>query len=257
MLEVRFLLEWGGDRGIGEANLRKGAALQWLARLAPVRGVSPFNGSGTATPFNGRHASCLADALRAPPFFYGSAPRTGAPWLILLRLLFVGFAQIFRYPFVRGFHGLLALMPVHRADFSELFEVLQGVDHSDFLRRRAAEREVVDHLVLHYAVLVYEEQSAVCDHLPVHAFPAVGAGLSASGEDAIIARNRLVCIGNERILDPFDSPVRARRLNPREMAELGVGRAPYELDVSFVEFLFGRLEREDFRGADECEVLGV
>ena len=40
--------ERGGDRSIGKANLRKGAALPWLARLAPVRGVSPFNGSGTA-----------------------------------------------------------------------------------------------------------------------------------------------------------------------------------------------------------------
>ena len=42
-----------GDRSIGGANLRKGAALQWLAHLAPVRGASPFNGSGTAAPFNG------------------------------------------------------------------------------------------------------------------------------------------------------------------------------------------------------------
>ncbi len=43
-----FCGERGGDRSIGEANLRKGAALQWLAHLAPVRGVSPFYGSGTA-----------------------------------------------------------------------------------------------------------------------------------------------------------------------------------------------------------------
>ena len=43
-----FCEERGGDRSIGEANLRKGAALQWLAHLAPVRGASPFNGSGTA-----------------------------------------------------------------------------------------------------------------------------------------------------------------------------------------------------------------
>ena len=39
-----FCGERGGDRSIGEANLRKGAALQWLAHLAPVRGVSSFNG---------------------------------------------------------------------------------------------------------------------------------------------------------------------------------------------------------------------
>ena len=43
-----FCGERGGDRSIGEANLRKGAALQWLAHLAPVRGASPFNGSGPA-----------------------------------------------------------------------------------------------------------------------------------------------------------------------------------------------------------------
>ena len=48
LLEVRFWGEQEGDRSIGEANLRKGAALQWLAHLAPVRGVSPFNGSGPA-----------------------------------------------------------------------------------------------------------------------------------------------------------------------------------------------------------------
>ena len=33
--------ERGVDRSIGEANLRKGAALQWLAHLAPVRASAP------------------------------------------------------------------------------------------------------------------------------------------------------------------------------------------------------------------------
>ncbi len=47
--EVRFFCgERGGDRSIGGANLRKGAALQWLAHLAPVRGASPFYGCGPA-----------------------------------------------------------------------------------------------------------------------------------------------------------------------------------------------------------------
>ena len=48
-----FCEERGGDRSIGGANLRKGAALQWLAHLAPVRGASPFYGCGPAAPFNG------------------------------------------------------------------------------------------------------------------------------------------------------------------------------------------------------------
>ena len=48
-----FCEEREGDRSIGKANLRKGAALQWLAHLAPVRGASPFNGSGSAAPFYG------------------------------------------------------------------------------------------------------------------------------------------------------------------------------------------------------------
>ena len=30
-----------------------GTPRAWLAHLAPVRGVSPFYGSGTAAPFNG------------------------------------------------------------------------------------------------------------------------------------------------------------------------------------------------------------
>ena len=30
-----------------------GTPRAWLAHLAPVRGVSPFYGSGTAVPFNG------------------------------------------------------------------------------------------------------------------------------------------------------------------------------------------------------------
>ena len=48
-----FCGERGGDRSIGEANLRKGAALQWLAHLAPVRGAAPSMAGGTAAPFNG------------------------------------------------------------------------------------------------------------------------------------------------------------------------------------------------------------
>ena len=67
--EVRFVLEAErGDRSIGEANLRKGAALQWPARLAPVRGVSPFNG---------RHASCLAGAPCSCPVSKSIAPNRG------------------------------------------------------------------------------------------------------------------------------------------------------------------------------------
>ena len=77
-----FCGERGGDRSIGEANLRKGAALQWLAHLAPVRGAAPsmaggpaapFNGSGTAAPFYGNgivysirwNALCSLSSLRA------------------------------------------------------------------------------------------------------------------------------------------------------------------------------------------------
>ena len=72
-----FCGERGGDRSIGEANLRKGAALQWLAHLAPVRGVSPFYGSGAvalfygsgpAAPFNGSGtaAPSMEAALPSP-----------------------------------------------------------------------------------------------------------------------------------------------------------------------------------------------
>ena len=70
--------ELGGDKSIGEANLRKGhspfngrrtlrpnlscgrfvycgngVGIEVLAKPIFVRGVSPFNGSGTAAPFNG------------------------------------------------------------------------------------------------------------------------------------------------------------------------------------------------------------
>ncbi len=61
-----------GDRSIGGANLRKGAALQWLAHLAPVRGVSPFNGSGPAASFNG-------SGTAAPFNGSGTAARLVAP----------------------------------------------------------------------------------------------------------------------------------------------------------------------------------
>ena len=70
--EVRFFEGNGrGDRSIGEANLRKGAALQWLAHLAPVRGVSPFNGSGTAAPFNGWRPCRPKVSIRFLAHFYG------------------------------------------------------------------------------------------------------------------------------------------------------------------------------------------
>ena len=51
MWEVRFVLGMGGDRSIGEANLRKGRQpLQWLAHLAPVRGFAPSMAGGPCRP---------------------------------------------------------------------------------------------------------------------------------------------------------------------------------------------------------------
>ena len=82
-----FCGERGGDRSIGEANLRKGAALQWLAHLAPVRGASPFNGSGTAVPFIGSGTAVPFNGSGTAVPFNGSGPavpfnRSGlaAPW---------------------------------------------------------------------------------------------------------------------------------------------------------------------------------
>ena len=68
-----FCGERGGDRSIGEANLRKGAALQWLAHLAPVRGAALSMAGGPAAPFNGSgivysirwNALCSLSSLRA------------------------------------------------------------------------------------------------------------------------------------------------------------------------------------------------
>ena len=69
-----FCGERGGDRSIGEANLRKGAALQWLAHLAPVRGVSPFYGSGTAAPFNGSGTAAYKETFVPLRFYGGTLP---------------------------------------------------------------------------------------------------------------------------------------------------------------------------------------
>ena len=48
--EVRLLRERGGDRSIGKANLRKGAALQWKRHCRPLQWL--------ARPVPGWHVSC-------------------------------------------------------------------------------------------------------------------------------------------------------------------------------------------------------
>ena len=92
MWEVRFLRERGGDRSIGKANLRKGhQPLQWPARLVPVRGVSPFYGSGTAAPFNGSAPRTRSRApLRGTPATHLNAP-------LACFLAYVKYASIRRF----------------------------------------------------------------------------------------------------------------------------------------------------------------
>ena len=43
----------------GSFFVGNGVRIEALAKPIFVRGVSPFNGSGTAAPFNGRYAPCL------------------------------------------------------------------------------------------------------------------------------------------------------------------------------------------------------
>ena len=90
--EVRFLRERGGDRSIGEANLRKGLAPSmagtpraWLAHLAPSSSkiIAPNRGTGVfrnelrkcVRTFHGRFVSCGngegIEALAKPIFVRG------------------------------------------------------------------------------------------------------------------------------------------------------------------------------------------
>ena len=101
MWEVRFLLGMGGDRSIGEANLRKGLCpfygrhascpllwkrycrtLQWQCvphRPVPIRGVSPLHGWRTAPALPPAYANSTETSFSTPSMVMRSFSGAFAP----------------------------------------------------------------------------------------------------------------------------------------------------------------------------------
>lgn len=109
------------------------------------------------------------------------------------------------HSFVTRLHGFVALMPPQRADFSVLFDMLEGIHDAERLINRTAERHVVHEGVAHHAFLVDQEQPPIGNLLAHGLNDAVLIDKLLAGEHFEVFRNTLVDIGYQRIAHPLNA----------------------------------------------------
>jgi hypothetical protein len=150
---------------------------------------------------------------------------------------------ISRRSFVSG-HGFGAFGPVGRAHFAVLFGVLQGFNHAQGLVDIAAQGQVVDHLVLHNAFFVDQEEATES-----HAFVFF--------EHVKVAGDGFVEVGHQGVFNAFNPALGFGGVEPCGVGEVGVGRNPDYDGVAGREISQFVLEGVNFGGAHKGEVEGV
>ena len=131
--------------------------------------------------------------------------------------------------FVRlvGYDRLLTRLPVGRTDFAVLVSKLERLDKSESFINRASNGIIVD---LHGAKLT----SAVNDKNATEGRAKHGV-LRVIHKNAVVTRHIFANIGEEWVVDFAKTALRAGRVDPREMGEVGVSGNAKNVCVDFLE----------------------
>jgi len=104
-------------------------------------------------------------------------------------------------------HSIVTFLPVHRANFAVLLEVLERIDHAETFVDGAAKWHVIDNLVADCALFVDEEETAVSNELTFDFDVVVFVENNFTCENIIVLRNCFVDVSYERVGNAFDAPL--------------------------------------------------
>ena len=154
-------------------------------------------------------------------------------------------------------HSIVAFLPVHRANFAVLFEVLERIDHAETLVDGAAKWHVIDNLVADCARFVDEEEATVGYEFTFDFDVVVIVEDDFTCENIIIFRNCFVDISDEWVGYAFDTTFVLRGIKPSPVGKLRVSRATYYLDTTCFKLCDFVLEAVKLSWAYECEIFWV
>jgi hypothetical protein len=140
-------------------------------------------------------------------------------------------------------HASLALVPASRTNFTVLFGELQRVDHADHFVDIAAERQIVNNLVTHYAVAVDQEGTTVSD--------AIG---SLNVERLA---NFVPNVSDQSVLDGANAALFDWRIAPCAVRELAVNRHTDDFNIALLELVDTMVEGDQFAWANKSKVERV
>ena len=145
---------------------------------------------------------------------------------------------------VAGGHGLLAGLPLSRADFTEDISVLEGLDESQNFINVSTNGGIVHGDV--------SEDTLIIDDV------GGSEGDTGTGDEAAVGVGDVLSdVGNEGDLHFTETTFISGLLAPFGVGELGVDGDTEDFAVVLSEF-FGLVgELEDFSGADEGEIEGI
>jgi len=166
-------------------------------------------------------------------------------------------AEVVGDSFVVGGHGGVAFLPIHGADFTVLFEMLEGVDDAEAFLDGASEGHVVDDLVAHPALKVDKEETAVGDEFSFDEDIAFVVDYFLTCEDVVGFGDCFVNISDERIGDALNTAFVLGGVKPCPVREFGVRGAADDGNIAGFELGDLFLESVELGGTDEGKVLGV
>ena len=154
-------------------------------------------------------------------------------------------------------HSVVTFLPVHWANFTVQFEVLESVDHTDTFVDGAAKRHVIDNLVAYSTSFVDEEETTVSYELTFDLYVVVFVEYNFTSEDILVFRDCFVDVSNEWVGDAFDTTFVLWCIEPSPVGELRVSRATYHLNSAGFELCDLVLEAVELSRAYESEIFWV
>src|SRR3569832_1511377 len=148
--------------------------------------------------------------------------------------------EVFRDALGGCLHGILAFLPAGRADFAVFLEKLQRIDHAQHFVDFAAERQIVNHLVLDDALTVDQERAAQRD--AVRMLDAVGAS------------DLMLDVGDDGKADRADAALFHRRVAPGGVGELRIDRHADQLSTALAELGRAVVVGDDLGRTHEGEI---
>jgi len=156
----------------------------------------------------------------------------------------VDFVEILE--FITGIRndGIGAWLPACRTNFAVLIRVLERLHQTQCFVYRSSDREIIHGNLPQGSLSIDDEEASqgVTGVFEIH---------------AVIFRDLVRQIGEERNIERTQTAVLSRRLNPSQMSELGIYGDAHDFGVDGAELIGPIAESDDFRGTNEGEIQRI